>query len=448
MTIEPTALPGSWWLPDTRERTLSGELTYDDEGIRVSLLGTLLDVPQAVLAMSRSDEVYPLILGETTSGQPVTLENSRVLYTQVAFGPGQSTQRLAPEAAYLGAHVSSVDDLTWSRLKFRTRHMTEWLGAQSPSEQFQVLRAEKDGALVELIAESSVDGPPPGAPHVARSAGWQVTPQRPASLRDLVRTFMSPLQDLVTLCTASSSLVTGIEVIPAESPANAQDVEVLIDSHRVGAEVDGVLGPPQMLLPMHALSARFAEAIAAWLDAWTRFRSACSLLVGSEYARPDMFDNRIMNIAQAAEAFHRLRFATLERTQEQHDQRIHDVLQAAPDEYRDWLRRKLRFSNEVDLGRRLRELYEHAGEVATNLAPGREEFVKVLVATRNDLAHRGALDPEANKEVLYHAVESLKFILKACLIREMNFDGSDTFHLFARHRRYENEAEAGQRLWP
>jgi hypothetical protein len=157
-----------------------------------------------------------------------------------------------------------------------------------------------------------------------------------------------------------------------------------------------------------------------------------------------MFDNRVMNTVQAAEALHRARFNSEEKPIETHEKRVEAVLQAAPQAYKNWLERKLRFSNEVDLGRRLRELYGHVQGVASRLAPDREGFIQQLVKARNHLAHRGSFPPGTDVARLHHAVETLKYIMRACLVRELGFDDTETAHLFQQNSRYQNEVLVGQ----
>jgi hypothetical protein len=448
---------------------VSGDLTYDDEGLRLTLEGTLLDAPRTLQAMTRGDELeYPLVLGETLSGREVTLSNSLVVGTEMQLiRMHVSLQRLAPRVAYLGIHLPSIDDPTWARLTFKTRHLNEWLGAPGVTDQPRIdenkrlvgfaleyttpstLHAETGGALIELVSEFSVEGSPLRTRQLSPRASWRVTLRDARALLDLATNYITPLQDLVTLGTATPCPVTDIRVSSAEEvqTGTRTDVEVLYDSHRVGLDASNVLLPTEMLFRADAFANRFEEAMAAWLTARQRFRAACSLVLGSEYARPDMLDNRIMNAVQAAEAFHRERFDSSEKPAGEHAVRLDAVLKSAPSEYRRWLQRKLRFSNEVDLGRRLRELWNHVPAVGAHLAPNGEELIRLLVETRNHLAHKGSLEPDADKARLYHAVEALKYVVKACFLCEMEFDDSEIAGLFAQNRHYEHQAQVGRQLW-
>jgi hypothetical protein len=466
MTFAQRTMAGNWWLPEAPSRSVSGDLTLDDEGVRLSLRGTLLSAPAALQAMAERDaEAFPIVLGVTTNGKQVTLEDSVVVGTQMQLGPGVPTQRLLPRVAYVGVHVESVEDLVWTGVGFRVRHLAEWFAARGVVEQLltdndnrptgysleyrypTTMEANVDGARVELIPEFSVEGHPLRGRSLVPGVNWRVTVEKAVPLDRLAEAFVSPLQDLVTLGTAVSCPITHLRVFDANYRLQGTDhelqVEVLIDSHRAGLDVDSVLFPHEMLFRANMLGDRFADAIGAWLKAWQDLRSTCGLMFGPEYVGQTMFDNRVMNAVQAAEALHAVRFSSLEVSPDEYEQRVAAVLGSAPDAHRGWLERKLRFGNQVDLGRRLNELYDHVRGVVSRLEPDRAKFVGLLVKSRNDLAHRGSLAPNTDLARLHHAVESLTYTVKACLVRELGFDGPETARLFANSNRYRQEVEVG-----
>lgn len=472
MTFSPRTLAGNWWLPGAPESAVSGELTYDDEGLRLTLRGSFVPPLEMLQEMGRRSagvETLPLVLGETTTRERVTLHESLVVATQMQlFGPGVPTLRLVPRFAYVGVHVDSPDDLTWTRARFRLRHLTEWYGAEGVSDRpiydekrRQIgyaleyrkpppLKASVNDVLVELIPEFSLAGQSLRGRTLDPRVTWSVEFPQEVSIQTVVERFASPLQDMVTLGTGVPCLITDLRLYHTEyadtGTGHQFDVEVLYDSHRVGAEVDNVLTQHEMLFTANVLSGHFGRAIAAWLAAWQELRSVCGLIFGPGYVGQDVFDNRILNTVSAAEALHRARFDSNEVSVDEHEARINAVLQSAPDAHRPWLKRKLKYSNEVDLGRRLRELYVRAAGVASGLAPNRETFIQHLVDARNDLAHRGALPDYIDRAPLHHAVEALKYILKACLIQETGLRAAETVSLFENNAQYQEHIQFGQGL--
>jgi hypothetical protein len=310
------------------------------------------------------------------------------------------------------------------------------------------LVAHASSADIELVPGWTTEGQSLRGRTLRPRATWRVAVAQPASVADLLRQFASPLQDLVALGAGAPCHITDVHVFASDlvdsRTKQQQDVEVVYGSHRVGVDSDNVLLRSEMLFTANELGDRFAEAVTAWLPAWSELRSVCGLFFGPGYFGLDAFDNRVMNAVQAAEAFHRVRFDGLEVSTEEHEARLGGLLETAPEALRGWLKRKLKYSNEVDLGRRLRDLYERVKPIAEQLAPDRERFLRLLTTARNNLAHRGAFAAETDSRQLHHAVEALKYILKASLVMELGCSKDEAAALFRYCRPFENQVEFGK----
>jgi len=64
-----------------------------------------------------------------------------------------------------------------------------------------------------------------------------------------------------------------------------------------------------------------------------------------------------------------------ELPEEQHKKRIEEILKTVPYEYRSWLEEKLKYSNEKNLRKRLRELLDNFAELLYSFIPDKESFI-------------------------------------------------------------------------
>lgn len=73
--------------------------------------------------------------------------------------------------------------------------------------------------------------------------------------------------------------------------------------------------------------------------------------------------------------------------EEKHEKRKQEILEAVPDEHKDWLEGKLKYSNEPNLRRRLREIFDKYPEsvdfVVGDSKKDSKGFINGVVNTRN-----------------------------------------------------------------
>jgi len=74
--MEPFEEPGSWWIPEHKSDIRGGTVRfgYGNDGITLSLIGSFQ--PSGSDPERRAPYAYPIILGRTSSGRLMTLEES------------------------------------------------------------------------------------------------------------------------------------------------------------------------------------------------------------------------------------------------------------------------------------------------------------------------------------------------------------------------------------
>ena len=452
-------LVGDWWDADEPDIRVSGDLLYGPDELSLELRGTL-DTHQ-VLFERASDDAVPevrLILGESTGGKLITLENSLAVGSSMRlFGRGVSTQRFRPQVAYVGMHANKLEDLVWTRVTFEVAHLLEWFGDTGLEEEMSggessvdewLLRYRypetpevdlEDGARLALVPGASLTGQTSRT--LAPFMSARVTVEEARHVRELTNNYVSPFQDLLTLGTGSACPVTHLEVshrdflLPGEK--HLVPVEVLHRSPRRGSRPEKAVSRHEMVFAGPDILPRWEEALPAWFASWSELRTVCALLFASDYWPGGPFENQVLNAVQAAEVFHRVTFEGLELSREEHDQRIAAVLDSAPPKHREWLDQRLKRSNEYGLGRRLGELYDHAGSVAEALEPNRREFIRVLYEARNKLAHEGRLPAAIDVERLFAAVEGVGYIVKVELMEVLGFSPEEAAAALRDNPRYQ-----------
>jgi hypothetical protein len=105
-------------------------------------------------------------------------------------------------------------------------------------------------------------------------------------------------------------------------------------------------------------------------------------------------------------------------------------------EHADWLREKLRYSNEINLRRRLKGLFAEFSYIFDDLLPDRKRTINAIYDNRNYLTH---YDPAARNRALKGArllflVEVLKLLIQVVLMRELGLAESSIKTFASRSR--------------
>jgi ApeA N-terminal domain 1 len=92
-------------------------------------------------------------------------------------------------------------------------------------------------------------------------------------------------------------------------------------------------------------------------------------------------EQRFLNIAQAVESYHRRRSDKKDLSEEDHEKRLEKILAGTPQEYKKWLSDKLKYSNELSLRQRLKDLLGDANrsQVALSLIGSKKVFIDKVV---------------------------------------------------------------------
>jgi ApeA-like protein len=113
---------GHWWLAGTDGDKVPGILKFDpDAGATLDLLGSLEGLPGAI------DPLEPeIILGISSDGRHITLQDSGKTWGNLAIGSGFSTSTFAVNTIFVGEHFDRAEDVGFERLVVKYLHLDAW----------------------------------------------------------------------------------------------------------------------------------------------------------------------------------------------------------------------------------------------------------------------------------------------------------------------------------
>ncbi|BAY11527.1 ApeA N-terminal domain 1-containing protein [Calothrix sp. NIES-2098] len=234
-----------------------------------------------------------------------------------------------------------------------------------------------------------------------------------------------------------------------------------------GKHLDIKVTPYEMLFLFTDVGDRFGEIFIEWLNKRQIYEPVFNLLMTTMYT-PDLYlDYGFLNIIQALEVYHGNKYKGTYQDDKVYKNGIYkkllEVIQEFPsdssdnqygitNDFRQALKGKLNFQNQVSLQTRLNEILADISHLLPDNFIGsdndKQNFVSRASNTRHALAHHNKKQRKkaARGKELSQLFHTLSVILHISLLRELNFTDDLIKALIARNRQYQREWQSPQKL--
>lgn len=195
-----------------------------------------------------------------------------------------------------------------------------------------------------------------------------------------------------------------------------------------------------MLCPYISIQEKVETIFNNWLEKVEILKPIYDLYFGIIYSGDMYLEFQFLSLIVALEVYHRRMIRSEDISSEEHEERIKQILNNTPDKYREWLKEKLKHSNEPSLRKRIKEIYDMLKNIGyvTDLIPKKKNFVDKVVNTRNYFVHYDqSLKNKALKGAeLYWLIQKLKVLVEICLLKEIGFLDTEIDNIYQRNRKY------------
>jgi hypothetical protein len=451
---------GQWWLPEKDKEAAVGTLKVSQSGnLRLWLVGAL---GQPMPFHSKS---YPVILGwvdKSLYGDRITLSNCMLGGSTV----GSSTntrENYHASRAYFGAHLWQQDDFAFKSTSLHVTGLSEWAHNYSgfvnenfpfgkPDEPTSVLSYAHNEPLVASIPDGhltfSLTFRSWGSLRersFGESLGLSIACESEKSADQLNTDYVNPLQNLMTFVCDRPQEVEEFSVWARGLTTRASGPMIRVIGPRVQPEDEG--GPPepvrhfQMLFTLEDVD--FPSFAGNWLRVSDRYADAFSFFFGLEYGPPAFIDLAFPSVVQALHLYYSRRDdGAAARAAE--EGRLRGFLSSLPAADADWIVDRLEGGFSPPLKVVLSKLVEEHAHVMNRLVANRQDrFVAGVINTLKYIQTRdpvmyGAAGHGAD---LYWTMQKLRFLFKACLLRELGFSHEKAVAQFDRNGLYRHVCE-------
>jgi len=369
----------------------------------------------AFAAAYESDLDIPIVLGLTSDGKQVTLEDCWEAGRHLSI-PGYPTSRLLAKSAFVGAHFSVPQEILFRRFVIAYAHLDEWTNVKlgiSPKRvkdgdaevklnwvpREEVARASiGEGQLVSiffLVNHSSGQN----EFRITRHAYCRFEFSEALSVESFKR-IASVFQTMMSLGVQRPVYPLSIEGRLSASRQNLPDkigpdgaVKIYLPS-RMPREEPPRRHPSKMLFTLWHLRDKFQRTMKDWFDKADRLKPVYELYYSVISDSHAYTEDRFLNIIQALEVWHK--------------------------------RGRLKGNEDRPcLKARLRAILEDCKPaLSTNAFQQYSELLAKAVGTRNFLTHfKPTREERAAKGLeLYELTEKMRALLECCLLLELGLD--------------------------
>lgn len=384
--MRDVTLEGLWWLPSNPEEKIAGILSFTGEA-----RPTLRLIGAFTHAEEYSPGAYEITVPERHAlihGLCERHEITLVDYSQSKLSRSsarQWRQSLQARQLLVGIWLDQTEEECFDRITIGVDNLLGWSGLtgfRNEDEDYAHIRCRWDQpqSLVAQIGQASVRisisrwevGKKTWADRTEQSlqesASFIVDVPEPQSADILIREWVKPLQDLLTLATGEACGVHEITLRLRQQGGHDNNtvmtqrptkVQVYLQPVYRSRPDESAMSSERMLFTLRDM--RFSDVLPAWLAVSRQLSPAPEMIFGLRYINRAYAENRLITAVAAAEALHRrlLPDKTYVSDEEEFDQICTAALDAISEEHHEWL--KARLWNEPTLKQRLMQLVERLG---------------------------------------------------------------------------------------
>jgi hypothetical protein len=239
--------------------------------------------------------------------------------------------------------------------------------------------------------------------------------------RTAMKNLVFPVRDLIAFATGGYVEIRSVEGRPAAMSDGSQPSYCAYFTRLQRPQKQREARATHEMLTLARLGIAFDELIPRWFRLSKTHRTTVSMLLVPSHAPYLYADSHLLTAWLALDAYHQSAVGGASIDAELHEARVKAIVQAAPQEHREWAKNVLSGKNQVGAKRRLQEVIERSGTTGQAVLSARQDFVSLAVSGRQQVAHPSVVDSEAGLRYLITA-SAIRQVLRHCLLVDLGVD--------------------------
>lgn len=455
--IEELEIKGLWSLPEKPDLKLPGTLSFSPyKGFSLEIQGSFKEKSEMNKFLTPD-----IILGFSHQGKNITLYKCFETSHKGHF-PGIPESIFSVNVGFIGVHFTQLSEIKFKKISVRYNYLDEWLNIRG----FSITPNLKDKSVeikyklpapIEINLRSGlkilleVKANMPSVSIVQKEAC--IKQETFFTLEFPTETTFEDVHKFIYIFQNLLSLLTSEIVYPIKILGNSEKTVKIIKDKKLYepieiiyqlslSQVEGKKSvyPFDMLFPYNSIKNKTEAIFNNWLEKVEKLEPVYDLYFGTIYSGDMYLEFQFLSLVMALEVYHRRMIRNEDIPSKEHEERIKQILTSTPDKYRNWLKEKLKYSNEPNLRKRIKEIYNMLKNIGyvTELIPKKKNFVYKVYNTRNYFVHydQSLKDKALKGTELYWLIQKLKVLVEICLLKEIGFLDTEIDNIFQQNRKY------------
>jgi hypothetical protein len=146
--------------------------------------------------------------------------------------------------------------------------------------------------------------------------------------------------------------------------------------------------PRELIFTIHEISNEINSVMQKWSGTWQKYKPAQNLFFTVLRMRKELtVENGFLNLCHVLEAYHRIKNDETYMQPEKYEELLGVIIQAIPQEHKEYIRQRLQYGNELMLRKRFKQMYDLLPVKIQERIGERKNFCDKIVNTRNYLTH-------------------------------------------------------------
>lgn len=397
---------GKFWLPSSPENQVNGTLSISDGGnITLELTQSFDPSIKAQISPTHPDSLNP-ILGHVEKDGYVMIDrcNRTKKGASIIHGRLIAPEIIRANRAFIGFQYEADTSLRFNTFSFSVEGIDEWVGISG----IKVDTRFEDSATTILynrpedISFNLKDNmqlliayawTPPGFPNNKRAEVSQKTYFKLVSQEERELDEFTDIAQKITafLCFVMNEIVC-LDSMSATSDNLRQDVDIPVKIYCPSwpyAKNESAIDEWGMLFKYKDRQDHVESIINRWIENYEQIAPSLDLYFLTKAGTLPTLELQFLALAQGLEAFHRRTSDDKHMDEDECREIRKRMIEACPEEHRDWFRPKLLRANELTLQNRIEKLIEPFDCFIDD--ERKPQLIKSIKDTRNYWTH---LDPD------------------------------------------------------
>jgi ApeA N-terminal domain 1 len=391
---------GYFWLPSAREKKLPGTLSISDGGnIELEVIGLFDESPNGILnALNGNFDGLERIVGRIESDGYVTLDGC--LYRQNnSSSNGMQKSLIHANKVFSGVEYVENESVSFNTFHFSVEGIEEWVdisGIEGIDQTLTYFLPENialnlNNDMQLLITFFIEVNRRTTEAKVTQKTYFKLVSTEERDLND----FISVASKITTLLCFALDETVSIKHITATSDSLCQDmddgksrsvpIKIYYPSNLYSKDEPKIYHN-QMLFSYKQIQDDAEKIINKWIDAYDEIAPALNLYFATKTGGQKYLEGKFLALAQGLETYHRRTSDDKLMDEVEFKGFVENIVHQCPEEYKDLLKGKLKYGNEISLAKRIKSIIEPFKDLI-GTCKERKKTIRSIVDTRNYLTH-------------------------------------------------------------